>query len=214
LYFSIFLFNKRNEEEISKEESNKQNIEYKMLALKNYVNPEFLYNSLESLISLLKKRPEKAENFIERFSDIYRYKLSNRNTELCPLEKEMKIVEDYIFLLSIKYSGKISLKNKMPKSLLKKSLIPSSLLVILEEVVQRSNISDIQPLKLEIYSEEENYLNIKYENIKSLDPHIGDRKALEGMKKAYSFFSDHELKLLENGEYEIIKIPLIMINNS
>ncbi len=212
LYFSIFLFNKRNEEEISKEESNKMNIEYKMLALKNYVNPDFLYNSLESLITILKKKPGKAENFIERFSDIYRYKLSNRNTDLCFLENEIKTIEDYIFLSSYRFSGKISMKNKLGKNLLKKSLIPCSLLVIMEEVVERSNISDIQPLLLELYSEEDNYINLKYENIRSLDPLIGQREALESMKKAYTFFSDKQLDLIEDGDYEIIRIPLLTIN--
>lgn len=213
LYFSIFLFNRRNEEEIAIEESNKKNLEYKMLALKNYVNPDFLYTSLESLISILKNKPGEAENFIERFSDIYRYKLTNRNIELCLLECEIKTVEDYIYLSGFRFSGEISIKNKLKLKTNSKNLIPGSLLLMVEEVVHRSNISEIQPLKFEIYCEDENYLNIKYDNIKGLDPLISRREALESMKKAYAFFSDQPLELINNNGYEIIKIPLLIIDN-
>lgn len=213
LYFSIFLFNKKNEEELSNEEKMQKNLEYKMLALKNDVNPDFLYNSLESLISLLHKKPEKAENFIERFSDIYRYKLSNRNNEIEILGKELEIIQDYVFLSGYRFSENISMKLKLSNEVKNMNIIPGVLLVLIEEVVKRSSISEIQPLNFEIYSENKNTLLISYEKNNRLDPLIGERKAFEAMKKAYGFFSETAMEINLNNGLEIIKIPLLTISN-
>ncbi|MFC2128324.1 histidine kinase [Bacteroidota bacterium] len=212
IYFSIFLFNRRNEEELSKEEKMKNNLEYKMMALKNDVNPEFLYKSLESLITILHKKPEEAENFIERFSDIYRYKISHRNSDLGKLGKEINIINDFVFLSAYRFSGNISIKTDLKQNLLEKNLIPGSLFVLIEDIVKRSSISFIQPLNFIFYSEDENYLSIKYDNNKRLDPLMNDGEGLDNLKKAYSFYTDKPVELIRNGEFEIVKVPLLTVD--
>jgi sensor histidine kinase YesM len=55
--------------------------------LKSQVNPHFLFNSLNTLLSLVRTEPELSEKFVHKLSSIYRYTLENREKELVPISE-------------------------------------------------------------------------------------------------------------------------------
>jgi LytS/YehU family sensor histidine kinase len=67
----------------------KENLQSQLEGLKGQVNPHFLFNSLNSLSSLIADDPEKAEKFLDEMSKVYRYLLRNNEEGLASLEKEM-----------------------------------------------------------------------------------------------------------------------------
>ena len=117
-----------------------------------------------------------------------------------------------MFLSAYRFSGNISIKIDLKQYIFEKSLIPGSIFVLIEDIVKRSSISFIQPLNFIFYSEDENYLSIKYENNRRLDPLMNNGEGLDNLKKAYSFYTDKPVELISDDGYEIIKVPLLTVD--
>jgi len=82
VYFSFYYLNKTNESLLQKEDILRKNVEIELDTYKNKINPGFLYDSLETLISLSKQNIDKADQFILNLSDVYRNILTAKNSEL------------------------------------------------------------------------------------------------------------------------------------
>lgn len=70
--------------------------------LQNQVNPHFLFNSLNVLISEIKHDPNTAVEFTRKLSKVYRYVLQSKNHDLIPLDKELAFIDSYIYLHKIR----------------------------------------------------------------------------------------------------------------
>ena len=75
-------------------------------ALRNQVNPHFLFNSLNALTNLVYEDQDKAAKFIKQLSEVYRYLLDTRDKEIVPLEEEKKFLNSYLFLQQIRFGDK------------------------------------------------------------------------------------------------------------
>ncbi|RUM64384.1 MAG: histidine kinase, partial [Sulfurimonas sp.] len=93
----ISFFKSWKKEVLEKEKLKNEMLTYKYEALRNQINPHFMFNSLNVLSDLVYEDPKKAERFIHKFSDIYRYVLDSREKELVPLEEELNFINKYIF---------------------------------------------------------------------------------------------------------------------
>jgi LytS/YehU family sensor histidine kinase len=72
-------------------------------ALKSQVNPHFLFNSLNSLSSLISDDSEKSRTILDEMSKVYRYLLRNNDVELTNLETELKFIRSFFHLLKTRY---------------------------------------------------------------------------------------------------------------
>ena len=84
-YYSTFLVNHWIRSIEKNEELKRENLLAKYEALKNQVNPHFLFNSLNTLTGVVEQKPELATLFIKRLSDIYRYVLEQNDKEIVPI---------------------------------------------------------------------------------------------------------------------------------
>jgi len=122
--------------------------------LKNQVNPHFLFNSLNTLSSLVSKDAQLSEKFIAKFSLIYRYILENRDIDLVPLSKEVDFVRDYFFLQKIRDNGKIALDIKID-DLEKYEILPISLQLLIENALKHNAATKDNPLKIKVTRKED-----------------------------------------------------------
>lgn len=70
--------------------------------LKSQINPHFLFNTLNSIYSLIDLEPESAKKAVHRLSGLLRYMLNDTPTSI-PLEKETAFIDDYISLMSLRF---------------------------------------------------------------------------------------------------------------
>jgi two-component system LytT family sensor kinase len=103
LYYSTFIANNWIKSIEKNEELKRENLLAKYEALKNQVNPHFLFNNLNTLSGMVEQKPELATAFIKKLSDIYRYVLEQNDKELVSIKDEMKFVDDYIFLSKMRF---------------------------------------------------------------------------------------------------------------
>lgn len=75
--------------------------------LKSQINPHFLFNSLNSISSLIISNPEEAREMIIRLSDFLRYSLKHRENEFVTLEEEIVRMKDYLSIEKIRFGDKL-----------------------------------------------------------------------------------------------------------
>jgi len=138
----------------------KENLQSQFDVLKQQVNPHFLFNSLNVLTSLIKIEPDLAEKFSEQLSKVYRYVLENKDNELVELNTELNFLDAYIFLLNIRFVGKLVVNLDIPIESRTDKIIPLAMQLLIENAIKHNVMSKSQPLTIDIFVDEDNYLNI------------------------------------------------------
>lgn len=138
----------------------KENLQSQYDVLKQQVNPHFLFNSLNVLTSLIKLEPDLAEKFSEQLSKVYRYVLENKDNELVELSTELNFLDAYIFLLNIRFVGKLKVNINIPDENRNDRIIPLAMQLLIENAIKHNVMSKQNPLIINIYIDAENCLNI------------------------------------------------------
>ena len=190
------------------EELKRENLVAKYEALKNQVNPHFLFNSLNTLSGVVEQKPELATDFIKKLSDIYRYVLEHRDKEVVSLNSEMKFVEDYIFLSRIRFGEALMFNSNLPTNN-DIQIAPLGLQMLVENAIKHNVISDDMSLKIEI-SIEDDFIMVK-NNIQKKKTIISDNEplGLDNLKKRYAYLSDLSVEIIKSKSKFIVKLPII-----
>lgn len=138
----------------------KENLQSQFDVLKQQVNPHFLFNSLNVLTSLIKLDPDLAEKFSENLSKVYRYVLENKDNELVDLKTELQFLDAYILLLNIRFIDKLRVKINIPENRMNDLIIPLAMQLLIENAIKHNVMSKAVPLTIEIFIDNDNYLNI------------------------------------------------------
>lgn len=208
IYFSFFYLNRMNVAQLDQESLLRKNTETELNTFKNKINPEFLYSSLESLISLSKKSPEEADQFILKVSDVYRNILSAKNNELTLLKEEFKISKALIEIMNYKLNG--NLKFCINKFIDNNSnyIISGTMVVIIEDIVNRSVISNIQPLEISGKLDGGN-LKIYHPVQNKLIQGISKNIELKHLYRAYKQYDTKKFSIYENNNNRIYSFPVL-----
>ncbi|HEY1025743.1 MAG TPA: histidine kinase [Sphingobacteriaceae bacterium] len=145
--FHFFSFLKQKELEHIKWQSHISHTNFE--ALKNQLNPHFLFNSLSILISLIHSSPHKAEDFIEKLSKAYRYLLDQRDKELIPLAIELEFLKNLDFILKQRFPHKVRI-DFPHHAVAGVAVVPYTLILIMEHLISTNRMSDEKPLEVRI----------------------------------------------------------------
>jgi len=103
IYESIYYFNKYIESVHQKKELEKAHVISQLQHLQQQLNPHFLFNSLNTLMSLIPMNPDRAMSYLGKLSLFYRYAVSNQESFLIPLKEELEHVRLYVDLLKERF---------------------------------------------------------------------------------------------------------------
>jgi len=195
-----------NEEKLKRE---KLAIEYE--ALKNQVNPHFLFNSLTALSSLVYKDQQKTVTFIQEFANVFRYVLESREKEVVDFATEKKLLESVSYLNRIRYEDSLQIKISLTDAT-DKYVIPMALQMLLENAIKHNSISVSKPLMVEII-EEDGYIVVKNNLQPKKSEIVSNKIGLENIKSRYRYLSDKNVMIENsNGEF-VVKIPVLNIKD-
>ncbi len=136
-----------------------QVLKNELTALKNQVNPHFLFNSLNTLNSLIRFN-KKASTFIHKLSYMYRYILQSSDSDLVSVERELKFLESFVFLLKTRFQDKLIVDISIDPKYLDTQIPPLALQLLVENAVKHNEVSAKHPLKVAVYSDQEGYINV------------------------------------------------------
>ena len=118
----------------------KHALERQLQYLKYQVNPHFFMNTLNNIHALVDIDPERAKASIVELSKLMRYVLYEGNNKLTPLSREVQFLRNYVQLMSMRYTGNVSISLDVPE-VLPDSMLPPLLLVIFVENAFKHGIS-------------------------------------------------------------------------
>jgi two-component system LytT family sensor kinase len=206
IFYSKYLVKYYAQSLITEEELKRENLIARYEALKNQVNPHFLFNSLNTLTGIVEQNPGRAVEFIKKLSDIYRYVLEQRDKELVAIDDELKFVDNYFHLAKARHGDGLTLITRIDK---RNSLIaPLGLQILVENAIKHNIISDDMPLKIEI-SIKDYYLEVRNNLQKKTSVADNNSIGLENLKNRYSYLTDRPVKIIEADNYFVVKLPVI-----
>ncbi len=180
--------------------------------LKNQVNPHFLFNSLNTLSSLIPKDPVLSERFIAKFSTIYRYILEKAERDTVGLDEEIEFIENYFFLQKIRDDGKINLSIEVtrPEAY---QILPISLQLLVENALKHNAATHVNPLKIRIYLENDNILIVENNIQRKMNLEPSSRVGLKNLKERIFLMMNKQLFIDEGPEKFLVKLPIMKTNH-
>lgn len=189
-------------------ELREQNLIFQNETLKNQVNPHFLFNSLNTLSSLVNTQVEIAGHFISKLSLIYRYILENSSKAKVPLKDELAFIEDYFYLHEIRSEGKILLTIDI-KDDENYEILPVSLQLLLENAIKHNMATLERPLKIAIYIEGQNI--VVRNNIQKMATQVVSTKiGLKNLSERVRLITGKEIIVEETKNDFLVKVPLLV----
>ena len=211
VYETVFLVKETESEMVRSEQLERAKVEAELEALKNQIDPHFIFNSLNTLSHLIEDRPDKARLFNDNLADVYRYILQNKARGLVLLREEVAFLESYFSLLQIRFENAVELKLHVDEKLQDEFLVPPiSLQILAENAIKHNEFSEALPLQLTIEAKEEELIihnKIRRKNLRKPTSKIG----LQNLKERYKLTTNKELIIEESKDDFIVRLPILKI---
>lgn len=211
IYIGTFFFQKMKESIGESEKLKRENIQSQYETLKNQVSPHFLFNSLNTLATIIPEDPKLAVDFVQKLSSVYRYVLQNKDKELVSLQTEIDFVQDYFFLLKIRFGENIHLMSSIPDVFLYKHVPPLTLQMLLENAIKHNIISTANPLCINLYVEKDNRLMVKNNLQKKILETESTGIGLQNIVNRYKFLTKHPVETIITQDNFMVSLPLLTI---
>lgn len=203
----IYQFEKYRDTLKLNEELKKEYMQSQLLGLKSQMNPHFLFNSLNTLSSLIQENTETAEDFLDHMSKVYRYLLRNSEEKLVTLETELQFIRSYYFLLKKRHGDGLQLAIDVEEQYLQTLVPPLTLQMIVENILHQNAVDKKEPLCICIESNEENLCVANTLNLKKSSTERDH--ALENIKNKYRLLCQPGMKTVFEANRRIILLPVI-----
>ena len=186
----------------------KDRLQYQLDTLKSQINPHFLFNSLNSLSSLIYDNPQQAEEVVDEISSVYRYLLRANDGELVTLSEELKFIQSYFHLLKTRYGKGIDLQIMVEKDQLELKLPTLTLQLLLENAVKHNIMLPEQPLQIVIEGRGQ-LLTVRNNLQRKKTPVLSNRVGLTNIAAKYRLLGNDNLSIQEQDGQFLVNLPLL-----
>lgn len=197
---------KREQINIANQQLIAENMKVKYEALKNQLDPHFLFNSLNTLNGLIGLDEKKAHEYLDNLSSVFRYTLHSKN--IVKLEEEIEFVNAYVSLLQIRFGKSMKVEYNIDNRFRSYAIMPISIQLLVENAVKHNIIHKKNPLSIRIETDHEGYLVV------SNDINLRPEKSIGGvglvnLSERYKLLFRREIEIKNiNGVFSV-RIPLI-----
>lgn len=177
-------------------------------ALKKQLDPHFLFNSLNTLASLIDLDNRPAQAFLERLSDVYRYVLDTRDKSTVTLEEELQFLEAYVYLLKERFRNNLHIEDLIPKEAYQSHVPALSLQILVENAIKHNIISSDRPLNIRI-SQEDDFIQVQ--NNKQIKQTLGTSTGigLQNIIDRYKLLNRPQVEVIDDTQAFTVKLPLL-----
>jgi sensor histidine kinase YesM len=213
VYETVFMVKEQQGEQLKNAELSRAKAEAELDALKNQIDPHFMFNSLNSLSYLITTNPKKAALFTDHLAEVYRYILSQKDQTLVLLEDELIFTHKYTELLHLRFGNAIEFKRKFSSALDKQFLIPPmSVFVALENAVKHNEISEQFPLEVNIDIQNDHLIiNNKMRAKRNVQHSSGI--GLNNLKERFRITSGKVVDVQKKQDEFEVRLPLMPLNS-
>tara|TARA_R110000744_G_scaffold39146_5_gene89150 strand:- start:781 stop:1788 length:1008 start_codon:yes stop_codon:yes gene_type:complete len=190
----------------------KQQKENELKLLRSQLDPHFLFNNLNTLDALIDSNADKAKEYINRLSLIYRYLIQTKDAEVMELSEEMNLADNYMFLIQTRFGDDYSFHINKNSDFSNKFLPTGAIQALLENVVKHNKANGLDKVHTSI-DIDENWLTVANNKSKFTVSNDSLGTGLNNLKARYKLLSE-EIPEIEDSETEFkISIPIIKLSN-
>jgi two-component system LytT family sensor kinase len=136
VYYVIRYFQGLQKEEKEKSELALKNKEMQISLLKSQINPHFLFNTLNSISTLIHSSKDQARKVITQLSDIFRYALDSHSGKMVKLTSEIDFIDNYIRIQQVRFGDRLKFKKYIDETCVNLSIPPMILQPLVENAVK------------------------------------------------------------------------------
>jgi LytS/YehU family sensor histidine kinase len=133
-------FRRYRQQQLAAERLRTEMVQAQLLALRSQLNPHFLFNALNSVISLMDRDVPAAQRMVARLGDLLRLSLSANESEVS-LERELQLVKLYLEIERIRFGDRLTVTVDVPRELLDLS-VPN---LVLQPLVENAIVHGVGP---------------------------------------------------------------------
>ena len=194
----------------------RENANAELQLLKAQIHPHFLFNTLNNIYSFTLSKSSEAPALVEKLSDTIHYMITDCKTDAVPLQKELKMLEDYIGLEKVRYGERLELSIDITNEYQNKSIAPLLMIPFVENCFKHgtSMVLGKQWIKLSIQLKDD-VLYFTCSNSKPLQPAINKNKngiGLSNVKKrlALLYPGKHQLHMSTAGDVYTVQMQIAL----
>lgn len=176
--------------------------------LKSQLSPHYLFNSLNTISSLIYTNPEQAEQFIRKLAQTYQYILANQDLPLVRLAEELNFIKAYFFLLKSRFDNAVHLTVELPRRVLSSQIPPLTLQLLLENAVKHNAPSEESPLHIRIFLSDKNRLIISNNILENSFKASSFKVGLANIQQRYHYFAKASIQVEKTDDFRI-ELPLL-----
>jgi len=209
LHEGVYRFEKWKATLLETEQLKKEYLQSQLLGLRNQMRPHFLFNSLNSLSSLIHENPQQAEAFLDEMSKVYRYLLRNNEEQLVSVKDELLFLKSYFYILKARHGDGLELQIDVTEELKLLYIPPLTLQMLTEAILTYNTISKQSPLMIKIISGEDDsvrIINNRQRRVTS-DQEI-DNAAIENVINKYKLLSARHIEFEADDHCHRMTVPV------
>ncbi len=207
IYLSAYFFSQWRNSLVEAEQLKQANLNAQLLALRNQVNPHFLFNSLSSLSSLISEDADRAIDFVQELSAVYRYLLQKHEAGVSRLDDEMRVVQSFIYLHQVRFGDNLRVSSNIAPEFNDWLLPTTALLILFENAIQHNIVSPEQPLQVSLYTQNET-ICIK-NNLQKKRSRESSGTGMHNIKERYRLIGAPAIAIEETESFFQVTLPLL-----
>lgn len=208
----FFFFREYQKKWMEAEELRRISSQAELELIRSQINPHFLFNNLNVLSGMVIKNNPEANKFIEEFSKVYRYILSNQQKELVELKSELDFIQPYIFLLQKRFDNGLKIDISIGERYKSHHVVPAALQMLIENAIKHNVVSRNRPLHIDIHTNGNNTLVVKNNLQLRQAAEPSGRIGLQNIRKRYELISGQDITITKTEESFEVILPLLHLN--
>lgn len=183
-------------------------LSYRYEALRQQLNPHFLFNTFANLTYLIDEDSDSAKQYVEKLSTMFRYILSLEDKQMVTLEEEVRFAKEYAFLMENRAQGALRYVFEDIDFCEEEFLVPMSLQLLLENAEKHNQKSTSRPLVVRI-SKEMDHICVENEIVFKKSNRDSSHIGLQNLRDQYAYLSDRTIQVSNADDRFVVRLPIL-----
>lgn len=213
LFFYYFVEREHSRQKLQQEgyrvaQLQKETFQAQLEALRNQVDPHFLFNSLNVLGSLIHLDADRAAQFLGQLAEVYRALLAAGAQPLVPLRSEMALVRAYAHLMETRFGAALRVEWDVAPAWEEALVPPTAVQMLLENAIKHNGSTTRKPLRIKV-SAADGLLVVENNRQPRTDAVASTRLGLQNIQRRYQHLTDRPVEIVPTPESFVVRLPLL-----
>lgn len=182
-------------------------IDLQLTALKAQLTPHFLFNSLNTISSLLHKDVSASEQYIRNLASVYQYTLPSYDKRLVAFEEEWAFVKANLDLMLVRFGGSLSVQLEEETDIRSICMPPLTLQLLIENALKHNLIDTDHPLQITV-SRQGNWWMVANNKTKAPQQVQSFKVGLDNIRERYQLLGRRAIQVMDDEQFTV-KLPVL-----